>query len=162
MGERARRPMWRYAAVLALVLSDLWSKRAVFAWLGPIEHELPQDLHGHARLTLAGEWLSFMLSENRGAAFGRFGEWPWVLVLGRVAAVIALALLLHRTERRTPSYAFAACEGTCTVSSVCRTAASISFCVRAIGAGVTSACRTTRASAMTPHTATSTGRSCRA
>lgn len=101
MNDGGRRQAWRYLAVLLLVLVDLWSKHAVFSWLGPIEHELPQDPHRHLRYPLLGEWLSLMLSENRGAAFGRFGDWPWVLVLGRIAAVVGLSFLVRRTERHT-------------------------------------------------------------
>ncbi len=86
-------------AVAVLVLFDQWSKAAVFAWMDA-SADLVRDHHGHERYLLSGEWLSFMLSYNRGAAFGRFGDYPHFLVFGRSAAVLCLLWLLLRDKAR--------------------------------------------------------------
>ena len=60
------------------VILDQWSKTAVFEWLeGDVV--LDRDRHGHARYPLFAEQFGFMLSLNRGAAFGRFGDFPHIL-----------------------------------------------------------------------------------
>ena len=98
--ERTRRLPWlRFAVVAVLIGLDLWSKAAVFAWLGDDPEGVVRDGHGHERYQLAGDWFTLMLSWNPGAAFGRFGGWPRVLVGGRVVAVIALVVALWRTRR---------------------------------------------------------------
>ena len=86
------------AAAGVLVLLDLWSKSAVFAWLGdPATHaSLPIDSHGHAREVLAGNWLALMLNLNYGAAFGRLAGIPHALVLGRLLAIGLLGWLILR------------------------------------------------------------------
>ena len=85
-------PLLRFGAVALLVVLDQWSKVAVFRWLG-IDPHLP----GHNEIELFGSnWLSFANSCNGGAAFGQFGQFPWVLVLGRVVAVLFLSWLLLR------------------------------------------------------------------
>lgn len=80
-----------------LVALDQWSKAAVFDWL-PQAEGLVRDDHGHLRRPLVGEWLTFMLSYNRGAAFGRFGDYPHLLVGGRCIAVLVLAWLVVRPK----------------------------------------------------------------
>ncbi len=91
----------RFLFALAIVGLDLWSKHAVFEWLSPIQHQLPRDACGfsHPRQPLIGNWLTFMLSYNRGAAFGQFASFPYLLVGGRVVAVLFLSWLLVRTPR---------------------------------------------------------------
>lgn len=100
-GEAARPLPWlRFVVVAALIGLDLWTKAAVFAWLeGDPVGVVERDHCGHWRYPLAGEWLAFMVHENPGAAFGRFGDWPRTLVFGRVVAVIVLAIALWRTKR---------------------------------------------------------------
>jgi len=95
----ARLPWARFVVVALLVLLDLWTKQAVFAWLGGDVEGVRYDDHGHLRYGLAGEWLAFMLSYNPGAAFGQLGDVPHLLVGGRVLAVLVLAWLLFRAER---------------------------------------------------------------
>jgi signal peptidase II len=104
------RPGWvriaiRLGVAALLVLVDLWSKAAVFAWLGaaPSPEGMQYDAHGHHRFELAGEWLSFMLSWNPGMAWGFDGLPKWLLVGGRCAAVVFLIYLVARSApaRRT-------------------------------------------------------------
>lgn len=96
----------RLLLVLLLVVADQWSKSAVFSALegGPAAVEsMDYDFHGHARFpvldSLFGEHFAFMLSLNKGAAFGRFGDYPHILVGGRVLAVALLGWLLLRARR---------------------------------------------------------------
>ncbi|MEM7309269.1 MAG: signal peptidase II [Planctomycetota bacterium] len=89
----------RFAIVAALVALDLWSKSAAFQYLEGDAAELVRDQHGHDRLPVLGNWFTLMASENPGAAFGRFGEWPRLLVGGRVVAVLVLLIALWRTRR---------------------------------------------------------------
>jgi len=92
----------RYLIVLGLVALDLWSKAAVFAWLGGADVELLRDDHGHERYHVLGEavgWFTFMLSENPGAAFGQFSGFPHALVGLRVLAVLFLIVLIFRARR---------------------------------------------------------------
>jgi signal peptidase II len=99
--DGGRIPWVRFAIVLGLVALDLWSKQAVFDWIGPgtaARAGLPRDDCGHARYEILGEWLALMTTENPGMAFGRFGDWPRMLVYGRVAAVIFLAVALWRSR----------------------------------------------------------------
>ena len=89
-------PFLRFGAVLALVAFDQWSKVAVFRWLGvdPRSYE-------HNDIPLLGtDWLRFANSCNGGAAFGQFDQFPYVLVLGRIAAVLFLTWLLLRADPR--------------------------------------------------------------
>lgn len=99
MTRRARLCLASFLAVAALVAFDQWSKAAVFEWMGS-SAALVRDRHGHERYPLVGEWLSFMLSYNRGAAFGRFGDYPHLLVFGRAAAVLCLIWLLASARPR--------------------------------------------------------------
>ena len=97
-----RTVLGRFALAAALVAADLWSKAAVFAWLSDPDADLVRDVHGHLRHHVLGPdvgWLCFMLSKNAGAAFGRFSEFPHLLVGGRVVAALFLAWLLVRTPR---------------------------------------------------------------
>ncbi len=92
---------WCLAVAGVLVAVDLWSKAAVFAWLGdPATHAaLPRDACGHAREPVLGGWLALMLNLNYGAAFGRLSGIPHVLVVGRIFAVLLLVWLLARAPR---------------------------------------------------------------
>lgn len=101
---------WRFAVVLALVLLDLWSKSAVFAWLESSDELVYGTCENiqHGRMLVLGDdvhWFSFMLSRNRGAAFGRFADWPWLLVAGRVLAVGFLMWFVARTPARRKVFA---------------------------------------------------------
>jgi signal peptidase II len=93
-------PWGRVVVVLLLILLDQWSKTAVFEWLQGGEAEMVRDHHGHNRYPLLGEQFAFMLSLNRGAAFGRFGDFPHLLVIGRMIAVAVLIWLTLRADRR--------------------------------------------------------------
>jgi len=96
--------MKRIATVLlvvgVLVLLDLWSKAAVFAWMEPLEraHGFPLDTCGcnfsHPRHVLAGDWFALMLNVNPGAAFGQLDSVPYLLISGRVAAALFLLWLI--------------------------------------------------------------------
>ncbi|MFN0006735.1 MAG: signal peptidase II [Planctomycetota bacterium] len=95
-----------------IVVADLWSKSAVFAWLEGLQDrgQLVRDMHGHQRHVLleGGDgWLTFMLSRNPGAAFGQLDSFPWFLVLGRGAAALFLVWLIARTPRTRPWFAAA-------------------------------------------------------
>jgi signal peptidase II len=103
-GAAAARPSVQRIAVrlscaAVLVALDLWSKAAVFAWLEPLKRQsaLVYDVHGHPRWPLAGEWLSFMLSLNPGAAFGQLESFPYLLVAGRIGAALFLIWLIVRS-----------------------------------------------------------------
>ena len=105
--SRSRGITLGFLAAALLVLADQWSKAEVFAWLGPpgagnASANLSHDVHGHARLPLAGTWLSFMLSCNPGAAFGQFDQFPGVLLIGRCIAVIFLSVLVLRADPSRP------------------------------------------------------------
>ncbi len=117
-GGKAPRPgartlLARFGGALVLVALDLWSKAAVFAWLGPLERagELPITCPcGHRRMHVLGEdvdWFTFMLSKNPGAAFGGFASFPHALVAGRVLAVLFLVWMLLRTPRGRPWFTLA-------------------------------------------------------
>lgn len=102
-GGRARLFAFSLVGVALLVALDLWSKAAVFGWLGwphdPawVEGQVA-DTHGRVRLPLLGEWFAFMPSLNYGAAWGMFGDHSQPLVWGRMAAVLLMLVLLWRTE----------------------------------------------------------------
>jgi signal peptidase II len=85
-------------AVALLVALDLWSKSAVFAWLLPQPAGMVTDTHGHLRYPLLGEWFTFYLSWNPGMAWGVTFLPPWLLVGGRVVAVLFLGGLLLRVD----------------------------------------------------------------
>jgi len=117
-GAASERPqaavLWmRFGWVALLVALDLWSKAAVFAWLQPLQDrgELPFHkcgLSSHQRYPLLGDWLGFMLSNNPGAAFGKLGDWPYLLVGGRILAALFLIWLILRATPKKPWVA-AAC-----------------------------------------------------
>jgi signal peptidase II len=96
----------RLAVALALVALDLGSKAAAFAWIERLDRagELAVDScgSGHERQPIAGEWLTFMLSLNPGAAFGQLHSIPYLLVGGRSIAVVFLVWMLVRTPRGRP------------------------------------------------------------
>jgi lipoprotein signal peptidase len=97
----------RFGWVALLVALDLWSKAAVFGWLKPLSerHDLPLHdcaLLGHQRYPLLGDWLGFMLSTNPGAAFGKLGDMPYLLVGGRVLAAVFLIWLIVRASPKKP------------------------------------------------------------
>lgn len=83
--------------VALLVALDLWSKSAVFAWLLPEPEGMVLDRHHHLRYPIAGEWLTCFLSLNPGMAWGFDGLPSWLLVGGRVGAVVFLGWILVRT-----------------------------------------------------------------
>ncbi len=95
----------RLAVVAAFIALDLWTKAAVFAWLTPAPGAAPAAgvevwNNGHLRYTLVDPWLGFMLGENHGAAWGFGAEHPYLLVSGRILAVVLIAVLLWRAPRR--------------------------------------------------------------
>lgn len=99
-------PWKRFLFVLVLVLLDQWSKSAVFEHLDParVMHDAPEgyglDIHGHRRWVLVDPYFSFMLSLNPGAAFGRFGDYPHLLIWGRVLAVLGLTWFAWKLPTR--------------------------------------------------------------
>jgi len=97
-GETGGLPWRRFVAVLVLVALDLWTKSAVFGWLDFELEGAARDVHGHWRYTLVEPWLGLMLSCNPGAAFGNFGDYPHLLVAGRVVAIAVLAWVLLRAD----------------------------------------------------------------
>ena len=96
----------RIAIALVLVAVDLWSKAAAFAWIERLDRagDLAVDACGsaHRRQPIVGEWFTFMLNLNPGAAFGQLHSIPYLLVGGRVAAVLFVAWLLVKTPRGRP------------------------------------------------------------
>lgn len=104
-GRRVLHPT-RLVWVAVLVALDLWSKAYMFDWLTRTAGASPPpgvevwELNGHWRYEVFGDFLGFMLSENRGAAWG-FGESvPWLLVGGRVVAGLVLIWMVLRTDSR--------------------------------------------------------------
>ncbi len=104
-------PGWRQVALrlgvaVVLVALDLWSKTAACAWVERLDDAgaLVIDACGsaHRRQPILGEWFTFMLSLNPGAAFGQMHSIPYLLVGGRVVAVVFLVWLLVRTPRGRP------------------------------------------------------------
>lgn len=91
--------MRRLSFVALIVAADLYTKAAVFGWLEPLKRggDLTYDQHGHPRLPIFGEWFTFMLSTNPGAAFGQLESFPYLLVGGRILAGVFLIYLLART-----------------------------------------------------------------
>lgn len=96
----------RFGVAAVLVVLDLWSKAAAFAWIERLDRagDLVVDACGsaHRRQPIVGEWFTFMLSLNPGAAFGQLHSIPYLLVGGRVVAVLFLVWLLVRTPRGRP------------------------------------------------------------
>ena len=89
-------PALRFGAVAALVAFDQWAKVAVFRWLGVSPERIEHNQHW----LFGSDWLSFSNSCNGGAAFGQFSQFPWILVVGRIAAVLFLSWLLLRADSR--------------------------------------------------------------
>ncbi len=105
----------RFGLVAALVVADLWTKSAVFRWLtvrpggedrerfaafaADDRYQLVHASEGWWRFTLWEPWLYFMLGENKGAAWGLFADYPWLLLGARVAAVLLLLVLVWRLTR---------------------------------------------------------------
>ena len=87
----------RLTFVAGLIALDLWSKHAVFEWLGSSPSGIVLDSHAHARYPLLGEWLALTRSWNPGAAFGQLGQFPRALVFGRCIAVVVLLWMLVRS-----------------------------------------------------------------
>lgn len=102
----ARAIATRFVFVAALIVLDLWSKSAVFAWMEGLESAgrlVPDDCgHGHLRMPIVDGWFTFMLSLNPGAAFGRLDSYPNLLIGGRIAAGLLLLWLLIRTPASRP------------------------------------------------------------
>lgn len=104
--DRGGFPWVRILFVIALVGLDLWSKSAVFTWLSPNGWPaLPEGverwaINGHVRYPVWGDFLGFMLSENKGAAWGVGDQVPHLLVGGRVVAVLVIGWMLLRAPRR--------------------------------------------------------------
>ncbi len=89
----------RLLVAAALVVADLWSKAAVFAWLSPRPEGVGRyDSHGHWRHEIFGDWFAFYLTTNPGMAWGLKLP-PWLLVSGRCVAVLFLAWLVVSTPR---------------------------------------------------------------
>lgn len=103
----ARLVALRLAVAAALVAADLWSKAAVFAWLGPRPQGLTYDAHGHPRWHLVGDWLTFMLSYNPGMAWGLEVVPTWVLVAGRCLAALFLVWMVVTLAARKRLLAWA-------------------------------------------------------
>jgi signal peptidase II len=87
----------RFVISITLVGADLWSKAAAFEWLAGANLTLDACEHPHRRVPIVGEWFAFMLSRNKGAAFGQLDTVPYLLVGGRVLAVLFLCFLIVRT-----------------------------------------------------------------
>lgn len=102
----ARTIVTRFMFVVALIALDLWSKAAVFTWLQRLQDAGALTVddcgHGHLRQPIVDGWFTFMLSLNPGAAFGQFGDYPYVLVAGRILAGLFLVWLVARTPRGRP------------------------------------------------------------
>ena len=97
----------RLLAAALLLVSDLWSKSAVFGWLGGKPELMTRDLHGHPRYEILGDWFAFMLVWNPGMAWGFDKLPPWLLIGGRCAAVLFLIWLVIRTPARRRALAVA-------------------------------------------------------
>jgi len=106
LGAPRRLPWRRLVWVAVLVGVDLLTKSFMFGWLerGPGDAPPPGvevwELNGHWRYEVWGDFLGFMLSENKGAAWGVGEDVPWLLVGGRVVAAIVLTVMVLRTDRR--------------------------------------------------------------
>lgn len=70
----------------------------------PPHFPAPRCEHGYTRrYPVLGTWLALMTTENYGAAFGQFGQFPHVLVGGRILAVLFLTWLLVRGHAGAPA-----------------------------------------------------------
>ena len=79
---------------------DLWSKKAVFDWLLS---------RGQDGFQIIGQWVSFQLALNTGAAFGIAAGQRWLLVtVSAVALIVVIAVFLFGgTNRRIIQVALA-------------------------------------------------------
>lgn len=108
--DRPRWPWLRFVFVVLLVALDLWSKQAVFAWLSqPMDALVASgvefwttDQLATWRYPLTGDFLGFLLSENKGAAWGLGDSVPWLLVGARIVASLVLVVLLWRAPASQP------------------------------------------------------------
>src|SRR5437867_2613531 len=89
MAPAKRSLLLRFGVVALLVVLDQWSKAVVYG-----------EGRGVKTPLFGTDWLSFWNSCNGGAAFGQFSQFPFVLVLGRAAAVLFLSWLLLRADAR--------------------------------------------------------------
>ena len=81
------------ASAVAIVCVDQLTKSLVAASLGPFAPA--------SRVDLVGGWLAIEYAENRGAAFGLFGDVSSLLPLIGIAIVVAL--LVHYASETSPS-----------------------------------------------------------
>lgn len=95
----ARRIVTRLPWVVALLVLDLWSKQAVFAYMDAHPEALTFDAHFHRRWEIFPPWFAFMQSWNPGMAWGMEFLPPWLLVGGRVVASAFLLWLVATTPR---------------------------------------------------------------
>jgi len=78
--------------LLSGLLADLWTKRAVFAWL---EHTLGQSAE------ILGSVLTFRLALNTGAAFGiASGHQPFLVGVSVIALLVILGVFFLGTARQ--------------------------------------------------------------
>lgn len=92
----------RLAVAAALVALDLWSKSAVFGWLGKWPEGVVVHNCGQPRWPLLGEWLTFMLTRNPGMAWGWEIVPTWMLVAGRCAAALFLVWMVCTLPAHRP------------------------------------------------------------
>ena len=89
-----KRGLLCFGVALALVVLDLWSKSAAFAFLETASLEVTS--RGHHRYPILGDWLGLMENLNYGAAFGQGADFQWVLIPMRAAAVAGVSWLILR------------------------------------------------------------------
>lgn len=78
--------------LLAGLLADLWTKRAVFAWL---EHTMDQ------KAEILGSVLTFRLALNTGAAFGiASGHQPFLIGVSVIALLVILGVFFLTSARQ--------------------------------------------------------------
>lgn len=77
---------WPVAVLGAAI--DLWTKSAVFAWLGSREQPT---------YTIIDGFLQFILRENTGAAFSAFQDWTkFLITISGIALLIILGIFFSR------------------------------------------------------------------
>lgn len=95
-----RGKLWFWAPIPPLVILDLWSKAAAFAYLA----DLPawQVRHGHE--VFRWGWLNLHLVawRNRGTVWGLFQEFQAVLMVLRTVAVVVILYFVWKTPRWAP------------------------------------------------------------